>query len=109
MHFLSDRYKEGNPTFLCWLIAQKHRDDLIGDIANDVESDFIHDRIKADATFEEIYQQVKKIINPSDWNINHPKETGLESFERIGRKPHDNWSPKVSPLLCLKLAWDEYE
>lgn len=107
--FDKDDYKEGKPTFLDWLVEQDDRDDPIGDIAADVLRHVRKKEINVNASFKEIYIHINEIIDPDDWHINDSSQTGYEFFEKHGLKPHVPWSPRVSPLFCLKLAWDEYE
>lgn len=83
--------KQQRKTFYSWLISQKGRDDLIGDIANDVERDR-----EAKSWFN--YNELKKHIEFSSsnhWEIN--------SFKDCTKEGH------VNPILCLRLSKMEFD
>lgn len=95
--------------FMNWLIEQRHRDDLVGDIAGDVKRELDENLIPLDIGYQKLYWRIKSKINPDEWDINFMDETGFEPFEKSGKKPPKNFVPFVNPLLCLDMAWHEFK
>ena len=78
-------------TFYSWLISQKGRDDLIGDLATDVEGDL---KAKGWSTYSELKKHIE-FSSSSNWEINSFKDCNKEGF--------------VNPLLCLRLSKMEFD
>lgn len=95
--------------FILWLIQQKERNDLIGDLARDVNSEIENEKITPDIGYKKLYSRIKSMIDPEDWDINRMEDSGFDRFKVQGVEPPDNFIPMVNPLLCLKMAWHEFK
>ncbi len=95
--------------FILWLIQQKERDDLVGDLARDVNSEIENEKITPDIGYKKLYSRIKSLTNPEDWDINRMEDTGYEKFKELDEEPPENFVPVVNPLLCLKMAWHEFK
>jgi len=86
--------KKANPIlpFFFWMMKQIERDDLIGDIAYDIERDKSKGLFK---TYKEL-----------EHHVSSKQEYG---WDIVSFKDHKKESGSVSPLLCLKLAKMEYD
>jgi hypothetical protein len=113
MDFITDKYKDGSPKFIDWLIKQLDRDDLIGDVALDIKRVIKQDLISKTSNYENIWEYISDNFEKHNFFIQHsdadPDKKRHEVEKQIGHKLHDSYVNTVSPLLCLQLAWDEYE
>jgi len=113
MNYTTDKYKEGNPIFCDWLIKQADRDDLIGDIALDTKKNIEEGLLSKTSSFKNIWTYIKETFDKHNFFIQdtdaQPDKKRLEIEKQLGVKLHNSYANSVSPLLCLQLAWDEYE
>ncbi|MBL7973360.1 MAG: hypothetical protein JNJ85_00510, partial [Candidatus Kapabacteria bacterium] len=113
MDFITDKYKDRNPKFIDWLIKQTERDDLIGDVALDTKRSIEQGSLSKTSTFANIWEYIDEHFNKYNFFIQHTdadpdgKRQAVE--KQMGLKLPDSYANSVSPLLCLQLAWDEYE
>ena len=113
MDIITDKYRDHTPPFISWLITQTERDDLIGTLAADTKR-FIEDgTLKPSADYYEIVDIIKDNFDLDFFKIKTPDQTPEKVRKKIeaeiGRPLHKNVSTPVSPLLCLELAFDEYD
>lgn len=113
MDFSTDKYKDGSPRFIDWLIKQSDRDDLIGDVALDTKRAIEQDLLSKASNYESIWEYINDNFDKHIFFIQHsdtdPDKKRHEVEKHIGHKLYDSYANTVSPLFCLKLAWDEYE
>jgi len=81
-----------NVAFFFWIKKQEERDDLIGDLADDILRD-------NELGFFKTFKELKTYIS-----FNKTGNYQINSFKDSNKK-----SGNVSPLLCLKLAKMEYD
>lgn len=96
-----------------WLIKQSERDDLIGDVALDTKRAIEQDLISRSSNFKQVWEYIDEHFEKHNFFIQNtdedPNEKRREVEKEIGSKLYDSYANSVSPLLCLQLAWDEYE
>ena len=113
MDFQSDNRKESSPKFVDWLVKQSDRNDLVGDVSRDVVESIENGDFDSRPMFSDIWKYIESNFNTSNFFIQHndsePDFKRRKVEERLGRKLHDSYADSVSPLVCLQLAWDEYE
>ncbi|MDQ2179131.1 GIY-YIG nuclease family protein [Marinifilum sp. D714] len=90
--FKDIKQSKDNQTFMSWLRQQTGRDDLIGDITNDILQD---PKLSGFESYDQIKEHIQNETFLNSWDIN--------TFRDYKKKGN------VNPLLCLKLAKLEYD
>ncbi len=115
MDFKTDKYKDGNPKFINWLIQQSERNDIIGDVAFDTKVTIEKGFLSMSANYEDIWKYISDNYESHNFFHQHTesdtelKKKQLDLENEIGHKLREDFTITISPLMCLQFAWDEYE